>query len=172
MPHTQDRAAASKAQERLERCQQRQLIDRERTAKAKTGIGLAACVLSLPWPKSVLVGLCFLVAVSIPISLCASLVLAFGHPAFSLTCLPFLDAWFLLLFFFFPLCLFSFNPLSLFLLSVSFLASCSIALCASLRGQNGLVVWRGLEVKCAGKERWWLCFPVGCRASSHVTAVR
>lgn len=118
MPHTQDRAAASKAQERLERCQQRQPIDGERTAKAKTGIGLAACVLPLPWPKSVCVGLCFWVTVSISISLSASLFLAFGLPAFSLTCLPFLDAWFLLLFFF-PLCLFPFNPLSLLLLSVS-----------------------------------------------------
>lgn len=42
MPHTLDRAAASKAQERLRRSQQRPLVDRERAAKAKARIGLGS----------------------------------------------------------------------------------------------------------------------------------
>lgn len=170
MPHTLDRAAASKAQERLRRSQQRPLVDRERTAKAKTWIDLAVCVLLPPLPQSIRVGLCFLVAVLISISLCAPLSL---FPLSSLNFLTYLSSRVgrlnlvsLLLSF---LYLFS-CPLSLlpfFSFSFFFASSVSVALCASLRWR---VVWRGLEVKCAGKERWWLCLPVGCPHTSEQCA--
>lgn len=57
-----------------------------------------------------------------------------------------------------PFCFPSLYPLSLFPLCLSFLACFfSVALCASLRWIKRLVVWRSLEVKCAGKE--WLVVP-------------
>lgn len=172
MPHTQDRAAASKAQERLERCQQRQLIDRERTAKARRGsvwllvpclcLGPSPSVsVSASWSRSRSRSRCVPLAFSLSVSQLSHLLV---FPFWVLgSCFS--------LFFSYVFSLSTLCSCSFFL--CRFLASsCSIALCASLRGQNGLVVWRGLEVKCAGKERWWLCFPVGYRASSHVTAVR
>lgn len=78
MPHTLDRAAASKAQERLKVSQQRPLHWSMEKGQQRRRWSLVWLFVScLPLPQSVRVGLCFLVAILISISLCLS--------AFSLT---------------------------------------------------------------------------------------